>query len=294
MQKRTLIIAGMHRSGTSLITQWLTRCGMQLGEKLVEPGPGNPEGHFEDMEFLKMHEEILANHNLPKTGLTDGRVDAFSVYEKEKIKTIIRVKQQLYDQWGWKDPRTCMFLNVYKELIPDARYLVIMRDYRSVTSSLLKREFKVIDRKYLGRKYLSRLVWTIFRRARKRNDFYRTNAEAYLKVWINYTRDILACIKKLNPDTFIVVNYAMLNKEDIRVFSYLQNNWNFSLTYSRFNDVFKENLIGHDLDIDPYITNKSLVSHARQLQDELMAYINLTPYAQPPRGLEEAEMELQN
>lgn len=275
MQKRTLIIAGMHRSGTSLIAHWLTKCGMQLGEKLVEPGPGNPDGHFEDVEFLKMHEEILASNNLPKTGLTDGRVDAFSIYEKEKVKSVIRVKQQLYDQWGWKDPRTCMFLDVYKELIPDACYLVIMRDYRAVTSSLLRREFKIVDRKYLGRKYLSRLVWLIFRRASRRNSFYRINTEAYLKVWINYTSDILACIKKLAPEAFVVVNYDMLSKEDTCVFGHLQNKWNFSLTYSKFKDVFKENLIGQDIDIDPYITDKSLLSQAKQLQDELMGYMSL-------------------
>jgi hypothetical protein len=291
MQKRTLIIAGMHRSGTSLITHWLTRCGMQLGEKLVEPGPGNPDGHFEDVEFLKMHEEILANHNLPRTGLTDGRVDAFSVYEKEKVKCIIKVKQQLYDQWGWKDPRTCMFLNVYKELIPDARYLVIVRDYQSVTSSLLRREFKIIDRKYLGRKYLSRLVWLIFRQSRRKNAFYRINAEAYLKIWINYTQDILACIKKLDPETFVVVNYAMLSKEDTRVFWHLKNKWNFSLTYSRFKDVFKENLIGQDIDIAPYIINKSLLSQAKQLQDELMAYMALTLNPRPKEELEEINVE---
>ncbi|WP_439696376.1 sulfotransferase [Mucilaginibacter sp. AW1-7] len=275
MQKRTLIITGMHRSGTSLITHWLAKCGMQLGEKMVEPGPGNAEGHFEDVEFLKIHEEILTNHNLPRNGLTDGYVDAVSIYEKEKIKSIIKVKQQLYYQWGWKDPRTCMFLDVYKELIPDARYLVIMRDYRSVTSSLLRREFKTVDRKYLGRKYLSRLVWLIFRRARRKQSFYRINAEAYLKVWINYTSDILACIKKLDPDAFVVVNYNMLSEEDTRVFGHLQNKWNFSLTYSKFKDVFKENLIGQDIDIDPYITNKALLNQAKQLQDELMGYMSL-------------------
>ena len=49
----------MHRSGTSLITNWLSRCGLEIGERLAAGNAGNVEGHFEDVEFLKLHEEIL-------------------------------------------------------------------------------------------------------------------------------------------------------------------------------------------------------------------------------------------
>lgn len=273
MQKRTLIIAGMHRSGTSLITHWLTKCGMQLGERLALPNHGNVEGDFEDLEFLKMHEEILANHQLPTSGLTDQHVDTFSIYEREKVKSIIKTKRQLYDQWGWKDPRTCLFLDVYKELIPDACYLIILRNYQSVTSSLLRREFKYIDNKYMARKYLSRLVWTWFRRSRRQEAFYHNYSQEFLRIWIAYNQDILKCIKKLSRDAFVVVNYSMLNKEDARVFAHLQNNWNFSLKYFRFQDVFKESLMGKDIDIDGYITDKSLIATAKQLQNELNGYM---------------------
>lgn len=176
MQKRTLIIAGMHRSGTSLISNWLTKCGLQLGEQLLGPGWGNEDGHFEDVEFLKMHEEVLNNNHLPSSGLTDVQIDTFSIYEKEKLKSIIKIKQQLYDQWGWKDPRTCLFLDVYQELLPEACYLIILRDYQSVVSSLLRREFKEVDQKYMSRKYLSRLVWQKFRRSRRLKKYYDENA----------------------------------------------------------------------------------------------------------------------
>jgi hypothetical protein len=273
MQKRTLIIAGMHRSGTSLITQWLTKCGMELGERLGGASTGNVEGHFEDCEFLKMHEEILDNHKLPRSGLTVAHVDSFSIYEREKVKSIIKVKQQLYDQWGWKDPRTCMFLDVYQQLIPDACYMVIIRDYQSVISSLLRRDVKVMDKRYEGRKLLPRLAWFRFRRARKIKAFYRNHTQEYLKVWISYNQDILNCIKQLNRDAFVVVNYSMLNKADLPVFKYLQNQWDFSLKYFKFKDVFKENLMGEDLDIDPYIIDRRLVFKAKQLQDELMGYM---------------------
>jgi hypothetical protein len=273
MQKRTLIIAGMHRSGTSLISHWLAKCGLQLGEKLVGPGCGNADGHFEDVEFLKMHEEVLANNNLPLSGLTDVQVENFSIYEKEKLRSIIRIKQKLYDQWGWKDPRTCLFLDVYQELLPNACYLIILRDYQSVVSSLLRRDFKQIDEQHMTRKYLPRLVWQKFNRTRRLNKHYCAHAAEYLKIWIAYNQDILKCIKKLNSGSFVVINYSMLKNEDTRLFSHLKNSWNFSLKYFRFKDVFKESQIGEDIDLDLYIADKTLIKSAKQLQDELMGYM---------------------
>jgi hypothetical protein len=65
----------------------------------------------------------------------------------------------------------------------------------------------------------------------------------------------------------------MLNKEDASVFAHLQNNWNFSLKYFRFQDIFKEGLMGKDIDIDGYITDKSLIATAKQLQNELNGYM---------------------
>ncbi|MEN0053432.1 MAG: sulfotransferase [Mucilaginibacter sp.] len=275
MQKRTLIIAGMHRSGTSLISQWLFKCGLQLGEKQLGPDNGNSDGHFEDVEFLKMHEEVLANNNLPVSGLTDEHIDNFSIYEKEKLKTIIKIKQQLYDQWGWKDPRTCLFLDVYQELLPDACYLIILRDYQSVVSSLLRREFKIMDNKYLARKYLSRLLWLKVRRKRRQQKLSHSKAAEYLKVWIAYNQEILNCIKKLDPDSFVVINYSMLNDADTGLFKHLEKDWNFSLKYFSFKDVFKKDQIGEDIDIEHYITDKSVIETAKHLQDELKGYLKV-------------------
>ena len=80
MQNKTLIIAGMHRSGTSLITHWLNECGLQLGDDFLGAGLGNVDGHYEDLEFLKLHEEILEANNLPATGLMeDYDINVFSI-----------------------------------------------------------------------------------------------------------------------------------------------------------------------------------------------------------------------
>ena len=275
MQNRTLIIAGMHRSGTSLITHWLNECGLHLGESFLGPGLGNTEGHYEDIEFLKLHEEILSDNKLPSTGLTEAHNIELSLYHKEKLKSVIKVKNKLYQQWGWKDPRTCLFLDTYKELIPDARYLIIIRDYKAVVSSLLRRDFQGFEKKYMSRSYLKRLYWIKYQRKSRLRELYTQWAEHYLKVWIAYNEEILKNVQNLPKHAYVMLNYSMLKSNDESVCSYLNKRWNLSLKYFKFREVYKEKLISEQVDTDSYIFNKSLLSQADQLQKSLDKYMML-------------------
>ncbi|MDN5286445.1 MAG: hypothetical protein JWR38_2719 [Mucilaginibacter sp.] len=265
----------MHRSGTSLITNWLSRCNLQIGERLLGSGTGNIDGHFEDVEFLKLHEDILQNNNLDISGLIDvDKTDIeLSPYQLEKVKSVIKVKQQLYDQWGWKDPRTCLFLNTYAELIPGAKYLVIARDYNSVVNSLLKREFAFIDQKYMSRKYFSRLIWTHIRRGRRERKFYADRAGDFLKVWVTYTEEILKALKKLSPDDYLVVNYDLLLEHDRTIFSFLTGKWKFALNYFDFKQVYKGSLMSKADNIESFVDSKTLLTKANYLQICLKQYM---------------------
>ena len=51
-----LLVAGFHRSGTSVVTDLLQRSGLYVGEELLDPAPSNPYGHFEDTEVVDIHE----------------------------------------------------------------------------------------------------------------------------------------------------------------------------------------------------------------------------------------------
>ena len=130
-----------------------------------------------------------------------------------------------------------------------------------------------MDNKYLARKYLSRLLWLKVRRQRRQQGLCHSKATEFLKVWIAYNQEILNCIKKLDTDSFIVISYSMLNDADARLFKHLKINWNFSLKYFSFKDVFKEDQIGEDIDIDHYIIDKSVIESAKQLQNELKGYM---------------------
>ena len=59
---KTFVILGCHRSASSLVAKALHEAGVHMGDDLLSGLPDNPEGHFEDMDFLKKNVEILGGN----------------------------------------------------------------------------------------------------------------------------------------------------------------------------------------------------------------------------------------
>src|ERR1700761_8449468 len=266
MSNSTLIIVGMHRSGTSLITLWLKECGLNVGHTLLGGDIGNVEGHFEDVDFFRFHEDTLEEHGEPRFGLITSAIKQLSHYQHEKIKSIIAFKNRMSRQWGWKDPRTCLFLDQYRDLIPDAHYIHIVRDYRSIVSSLIMRDFKRYERKYLSRKAASRYVWKKVRREKHFAKFFQEKSEFYLRVWLAYNTELLKNIHSLDADKYIVVDNASMNERDHDVFNHLTENWHFKLNYHDYSEVFKSDLVSRVVDVDLFISDKALLERAKGLE----------------------------
>ena len=54
-----IFVMGMHRSGTSMVTGILSRCGMKIGKNLLMGAKDNPKGDFEDRRFININNDIL-------------------------------------------------------------------------------------------------------------------------------------------------------------------------------------------------------------------------------------------
>jgi hypothetical protein len=130
----------MHRSGTSLVASVLGRCGLDLGDDLLSPDVGNPLGYFEDVSIHDLHLELLS-----KAGIGDG----FTVTDDHlpiPVDDVFRARahdivadRAAKPQWGWKEPRTALFLDLWAEAIPDATFLFLFRRPAAVVDSLLRR-----------------------------------------------------------------------------------------------------------------------------------------------------------
>ena len=65
MSKRLIVVLGMHRSGTSLVTRAMRVLRAEAGSNLLPAADDNPTGFWEDADVNKLNDDMLA--------LVDGR-----------------------------------------------------------------------------------------------------------------------------------------------------------------------------------------------------------------------------
>lgn len=278
MGSNILIIAGMHRSGTSLIAQWLYRCGLQLGDEFLGPDITNADGHFEDVDFVTLHETLLQDMGLPASGLTDVYFRHIPAEARERIKELVVHKSGGNAAFGWKDPRTCLFLEEYSALFPEAYYLIVVRDFAAVVHSLVNRIYRWKDQKHQAKGGLDLFFWNL-RKGLKRKYLYAQHSTAFLKVWLSYNRALLRHMKQVPEHRFVVLHYADLQDHHREIFDRIQQQWQFPLRYVDFNTVFRKELIGEPIDIKPYIKSKALIAEAVQMEQQLMHGVGKMQFA---------------
>jgi hypothetical protein len=133
-----LIIIGMHRSGTSLTAALLQSAGLHIGQNLLAGGPGNVKGHFENLDFHSFHRAVLQSQGVNEDGWTlQEKIDVEELYVDEAHKLV--AQNAASPAWGWKDPRTVLFLEFWAELLPQANFVIIYRSPWEVVDSLYRR-----------------------------------------------------------------------------------------------------------------------------------------------------------
>jgi len=136
-----VIVFGMHRAGTSLVANILDKVGVSMGDKFLSPDGLNPNGYYEDEDFLWINKGILEHaggvwysppsvENIKETGVK-FREAIHTTVEKKKAKAGKNL-------WGWKDPRMCLTCWTYGIDIAYARHIVVVRNLRDIKKSLNK------------------------------------------------------------------------------------------------------------------------------------------------------------
>jgi len=132
-----VLILGMHRSGTSMMSQILRALGVHMGIKLDE--------HYEDEDFKSLNIDILSQaggswHQPPRQ--ENIIKQNWSVVCIQKL---IEVKSRENTLWGWKDPRMCLLIGpLYWQVLKDynVKIVAVKRQKFSVVASLQEREAK--------------------------------------------------------------------------------------------------------------------------------------------------------
>ena len=267
-----LCLLGMHRSGTSLLANWLYNCGLNLGDNLLKGDFSNKKGHFEDNDFLSFHKELLKENDLKSNGLFIENLNqiTFSQYQLKKLEHLIKFKCDLHTQWGWKEPRTCLFIHKYLELFPEIKILIIHRPILDSIKSLLKRDGKRWEIELKKQSLTRRVAKTIFKKSLKKK-FIDKNIDAYIKASLIYLRQLNKITIEYSNNVR-VITIDQLISHDYEIFQFLTEKWNFNLTYKDINSIYSDSLIGQKLDINVKTSTSDLIDEENLLLNNVMKF----------------------
>jgi len=134
-----IVVLGMHRSGTSLVANILDSIGVSMGNKFLPADYANPNGYYEDEDFLWINKGILEH-----AGGSWYAPPSLSDIEKAGEKFQLAIKNTMSKKskaagkrsWGWKDPRTCLTCWAYDGEISNAKFIVVVRKFSDIEQSL--------------------------------------------------------------------------------------------------------------------------------------------------------------
>jgi len=155
MKKTPILISGMHRSGTSMVTKILHKCGLGIGNKL----DSNSESLFFQRINIWMMSLVGSSWDNPQNFdkiNNDIRLDIVSQLQKligSRTNSLYFgwtniLKKGAFDNiespWGWKDPRNTFTQSIWEEVFPDLKVINIIRHPIDVSASLMKRQAKEV------------------------------------------------------------------------------------------------------------------------------------------------------
>lgn len=163
-RKTLVIVAGMHRSGTSAFTGAIEQLGITLGRNLAAGHAGiNDKGYKEDVDLIELHETLLWSISSAWDDMLATPIKNLGTIDREEAKNKIRSILEGYFSTavccGLKDPRICLFLPLWLEVCREEQievcFVIPFRNPHAVSRSLEKRDAMHPDRALvLWTKYL--------------------------------------------------------------------------------------------------------------------------------------------
>lgn len=294
MKRKLIIIMGMHRSGTSLLSMTAKKLiNFNFNKYDLLPNKYNPEGYHEDSRVVKIHDELLLNLKRPWgsyehwLSLPDNWLSSkFAHKSEKKIEIILKKINKQY--FLFKDPRFCLFLPLWINLINkykfDLKIIAIVRNRKSVIKSLINRDgFS----KELAEELYNYYNFNLIKSTQNHNCLF-LNYEDFIKneqLVIKKIQNYIGCeLTSIDPKFNLNLNNSNINKCDnifgikninhpsknlkIKMKTYLSNNKKFSSFHDEFNF---SNIInfGHNKTIKTLSNaNKKLLKKYDQLYKE--------------------------
>lgn len=199
MQIPPVIIVGMHRSGTTMITKMLENLGLFVGDQKEVNNEAlffwNINNWIFDITYSRAdlpHNYQYMNPNTKEVLINDLKY--FISSNKRKIFLGNKTNQyksirDLDIPWGWKDPKNSFTIDLWKEVFPDAKVIHIYRNPIDSILSFMKRDLEMKNRFHLNWKKKLKRKFLISHNYH--NNFRLYNLEEGYNLWEEY---VLKCI----------------------------------------------------------------------------------------------------
>lgn len=149
MDRRAIIILGMHRSGTSALTGVFGHLGVHPG-RVLQPASrtANPKGFWEPVNVVSLDDELLQHldsswddaRSLPDNWLTREDVQPF----RDKLHRTLSSEYDGHRVWVVKDPRMCRLVPLWHQVLSqmncDSVHVLCLRHPAAVAGSLRRRD----------------------------------------------------------------------------------------------------------------------------------------------------------
>ena len=147
---QAIVVAGMHRSGTSAFTRVLSLLGLELPRTLYPPRSGNPLGFWESEPIVAAQDAFLETLGStfrdtsawPESALASPAARAF----QSQLVELLRSEYGDAPQFVLKDPRICrlmpLWLGALEEIGATPHIVLPLRNPLEVAASLRGRDEK--------------------------------------------------------------------------------------------------------------------------------------------------------
>jgi len=255
----------MHRSGTSLLANWLYRCGLNLGDSFVKTDVGNVKGYFEDELLVSFQRRMTKDLSLESDYLIwEEQISPMEKHLKE-AKSIVAKRNNNLNQWSWKDPRTCLFMDLWQVVIPNLYCVAVFRHFDEVVDSLVRRKIKA---EKIRRNKLAGFYNQITKSKYKKREYI----DKYLKSWIRHNKEILKFLNSSSKRNSVLIESKFVAKNSKELFYLIKRDFGFEIENVDFKNVFESGLMKDERDTYDY--SKDLRVEAENLYKKLVDFSN--------------------
>ena len=138
----SVLVLGMHRSGTSAVTRLLGMTGLDMGEAdamLPAHASDNPAGYWERADINAINDALLEARGFAWNriaGLDAADAAAPNPEADEHIAELVAHFTSRCRAWVIKDPRLCLTLEHWLPRLRDPVCVVVVRDPREIATSM--------------------------------------------------------------------------------------------------------------------------------------------------------------